>query len=138
MTTWRDFITSLYPDALRRTYCVPPMHFNRVPYVRDTVPGTRQSALVLRTQPAGAAPVHNVPPARQPSGSAAPVHNVPPVSQPSGSAAPVHNVPPASQQSNTPAPYSVWTQQSQPPATLVRVQESDFRDDTAQRHVYLS
>ena len=122
MTTWRDFITSLYPDALRRTYCVPPMHFNRVPYVRDTVPGTRQSALVLRTQPAGAAPVHNVPP----------------VSQPSGSAAPVHNVPPARQQSNTPAPYSVWTQQSQPPATLVRVQESDFRDDTAQRHVYLS
>ena len=82
------------------------MHFNRVPYVRDTVPGTRQSALVLRTQPAGAAPVHNVPPARQ--------------------------------QSNTPAPYSVWTQQSQPPATLVRVQEGDFRDDTAQRHVYLS
>ena len=122
MTTWRDFITSLYPDALRRTYCVPPMHFNRVPYVRDTVPGTRQSALVLRTQPAGAAPVHNVPL----------------VSQPSGSAAPVHNVPPARQQSNTPATYSVWTQQSQPPATLVRVQESDFRDDTAQRHVYLS
>ena len=103
MTTWRAFITLLYPDALRRTYCVPPVHFNRVPYVRDTVPGTRQSALVLRTQPAGAAPVHNVPPARQ--------------------------------QSNTPASYSLWTQEPDPTSTPVRVQESDFKDDTAQRHV---
>ena len=287
MTTWRDFITSLYPDALHRTYCVPPVHFNRVPYVRETVPGTGLSALILpvpitppvhnvspasqpsgsaapvhsvppNSQPSGsaapvhsvpaasqtsgsaipvhniprlsqpsgsAAPVHNVPPASQPSGSAAPVHNiprlsqpsgsavpvhnvppasqpsgsappvhnvppasqpsgsaapvsqssgsaapvhsVPPASQPSGSAAPVHNVPPASQpsgsaspvhhvplasqpsgsaapvhnvpqnsqQSNPPEPYSLWTQEPQPPATPFRVQESDLRDDTAQRHV---
>ena len=103
MTSWRNFISFLYPDALRRTYCVPPEHFNRVPYVRDTVPGTGQSALVLCNQPAGAAPVHNVPPARQ--------------------------------QSNPPAPYSLWTQELDPTFTPARVQESDFRDDTAQRHV---
>ena len=164
-TTWRSFILSLYPDALCRTYCVPPEHFNRVPYDRDTVPGTGLSALVLPlpvtppvhnvppvsqpadgaipvqnvppvSQPSGsAAPVHNVPPVSQPSGSATPVQNVPPVSQPSGSAAPVQNVPPVSQLVNPPTQYRLWPEESQRPATPVRVQESDFRDDTAQRHV---
>ncbi|KAK7089591.1 uncharacterized protein [Littorina saxatilis] len=57
-------LTSLYPDAVTRTYCVPPVHFNRVPYVRDTVPGTRHSALVLHPS-SGAAPGHNVPAASQ-------------------------------------------------------------------------
>ena len=210
---WRSTVTSMYPDILRRTYCVPPVYFIRVPYERRTVPGTRLSALVLpvpftppvhsfpptsqpsgsaapvhnvppasqpsgsaapvhnvppASQPSGsAAPVHSVPPASQPSGSAAPVHNVPPASQPSGSAAPVHNVPPASQPSGSAAPvhnvpptsqpsgsappvpsvppvsqllnppkqYSLWTQQSDQEATPVRVQESDYRDDTAQQHV---
>ena len=196
-TTWRSFILSLYPDALRRTYCVPPEHFNRVPYDRDSVPGTGVSALVLPvpvtpsvhnappvsqpsgsaapvqnvtsvsqpsgsatpvqnvppvsqpsgsaelvhkvpwfSQPSGSAtPAQNVPPVIQPSGSAAPVQNVPPVSQPSGSAAPVQNVPPVSQLVNPPTPYRLWPEESQRPATPVRVQESDFRDDTAQRHV---
>ena len=180
-TTWRSFILSLYPDALRRTYCVPPEHFNRVPYDRDTVPGTGLSALVLPvpvtppvhnvppvnqpsggaipvqnvppvSQPSGGAtPVQNVPPVSQPpgsatpvqnvhrvsqpSGSATPVQNVPPVSQPSGSAAPVQNVPPISQLVNPPTQYRLWPEESQRPATPVRVQESDFRDDTAQRHV---
>ncbi|KAK7094341.1 hypothetical protein V1264_007981 [Littorina saxatilis] len=63
-SNWRQIVTSLYPDALTRTYCVPPIHFNRVPYVRDTVPGTRHSALVLHP-PSGAAPGHNVPAASQ-------------------------------------------------------------------------
>ena len=122
---WRNTVTALYPDILHRTYCVPPVHFNRVPYERDTVPGTDLSALVLpvpftppvhnvplASQPSGsAAPAHNVPQASQPSGSAASVHNVPPVSQPSGSAAPVHNVPPASQQLNPPKQYNMWTQE---------------------------
>ena len=45
--TWRDVVTSLYPAALSRTYCVPPVHFSRVPYVRETVPGTDQPAFVL-------------------------------------------------------------------------------------------
>ena len=180
-TTWRSFILSLYPDALRRTYCVPPEHFNRVPYDRDSVPGTGVSALVLPvpvtpsvhnappvsqpsgsaapvqnvtsvSQPSGSAtPVQNVPPVSQPSGSAELVHkvpwfsqpsgsatpaqNVPPVSQPSGSAASVQNVPPVSQLVNPPTPYRLWPEESQRPATPVRVQESDFRDDTAQRHV---
>ena len=127
--TWRSFILSLYPDALRRTYCVPPEHFNRVPYDRDTVPGTGLSALVLPVPVTP--PVHNVPPVSQPSGSATPVQNVPSVSQPSGSAAPVQNVPPVSQLVNPPTQYRLWPEESQRPATPVRVQESDFRDDTA-------
>ncbi|XP_070202837.1 uncharacterized protein [Littorina saxatilis] len=47
---WRQIVTSLYPDALTRTYCVPPVHFNRVPYVRDVVPGTSLSVHVLQPQ----------------------------------------------------------------------------------------
>ncbi|KAK7094346.1 hypothetical protein V1264_007986 [Littorina saxatilis] len=61
---WRQIVTSFYPDALTRTYCVPPVHFNRVPYVRGTVPGTRHSALVLQP-PSGASPGNNVPAASQ-------------------------------------------------------------------------
>ncbi|XP_070202845.1 uncharacterized protein [Littorina saxatilis] len=45
---WRQIVTSLYPDALTRTYCVPPVQFNRVPYVRDVVPGTGLSVHVLQ------------------------------------------------------------------------------------------
>ena len=145
-TTWRSFILSLYPDALRRTYCVPPEHFNRVPYDRDTVPGTGLSALILPvpvtppvhnvpsvSQPSGsAAPVQNVPSVSQPSGSAAPVQNVPSVSQPSGGATPVHNAPSVSQPSgsaipvqnvhrisqlvNPPTQYRLWPEESQRPA----------------------
>ncbi|KAK7106745.1 uncharacterized protein [Littorina saxatilis] len=48
---WRQIVTSLYPDAATRTYCVPPVHFNRVPYVRDVVPGTGLSMHVLQPQP---------------------------------------------------------------------------------------
>ncbi|XP_070202906.1 uncharacterized protein [Littorina saxatilis] len=47
---WRQIVTSLYPDALTRTYCVPPVQFNRVPYVRDVVPGTGLSVHVLQPQ----------------------------------------------------------------------------------------
>ncbi|KAK7094315.1 uncharacterized protein [Littorina saxatilis] len=63
-SNWRQIVTSLYPDALTLTYCVPPVNFNKVPYVRGTVPGTGHSALVLHP-PSGAAPVHNVPPVSQ-------------------------------------------------------------------------
>ncbi|KAK7098197.1 hypothetical protein V1264_002549 [Littorina saxatilis] len=48
---WRQIVTSLYPDALTRTYCVPPVQFNRVPYVRDVVPGTGLSVHVLQPRP---------------------------------------------------------------------------------------
>ncbi|XP_070212143.1 uncharacterized protein [Littorina saxatilis] len=56
---WRQIVTSLYPDALTQTYCVPPVHFNRVPYDRIHVPGTGHAALQLLKP--GAAPAHNVP-----------------------------------------------------------------------------
>ena len=69
---WRNAIT-LCPDALQRTYRAPLEHFTRVPYHRDTVPGTSQSALVPPIPIA--TPVHNVSATDQPSG-AAPVHNV--------------------------------------------------------------
>ncbi|KAK7088785.1 uncharacterized protein [Littorina saxatilis] len=41
-----DTVKSYYPNILTRTYVVPPVHFNRVPYEAVTVPGTNQSALV--------------------------------------------------------------------------------------------
>ena len=65
MDSWREAVESLYPDLLHGTICVPPLHFNRVPYVKDTVPGTGQAAFVLHP-PSGAAPVHNIPPTSQP------------------------------------------------------------------------
>ncbi|KAK7092698.1 uncharacterized protein [Littorina saxatilis] len=60
-SNWRQIVSSLYPDAFSRTYCLPPVHFNKVPYVRDTVPGTGHSALVLRRPSGACPPVHNVP-----------------------------------------------------------------------------
>ncbi|XP_070208117.1 uncharacterized protein [Littorina saxatilis] len=107
-SNWRQIVTSLYPDTLTQTYCVPPVHFNRVPYVRDTVPGTGHSALVL-PPPSGAPPIHIVlTPSQQPTAAF----------PPSG--------------------YSLWTQESQPQAVPSRVQESDFRDDFAQNHVMVN
>jgi hypothetical protein len=48
---WVRIIRSLYPDILRRTYCVPPLHFNRVPYDFATVSG---GEVVLVALPSGA------------------------------------------------------------------------------------
>ncbi|XP_070202895.1 uncharacterized protein [Littorina saxatilis] len=42
-----DIVKQLYPDALTHTYVVPPVHLARVPYNKDTVPGTDQDVLVL-------------------------------------------------------------------------------------------
>ncbi|XP_070202899.1 uncharacterized protein [Littorina saxatilis] len=42
-----DIVKQLYPDALTHTYVVPPVHLARVPYNKDTVPGTDQEVLVL-------------------------------------------------------------------------------------------
>ena len=140
---WRNVITFLYPDAVHRTYRVPPEHFNRVPFVRGTITGTGQSALVPYvhtatsvqnvpppSQPPGnAAPVDTIPPPSQPPGNAAPVDTVPPASQPPGNAAAVDTVPPASQQSNPRTKHSLWTKEPHPPATPGRVLEGDIRDD---------
>ncbi|KAK7093785.1 uncharacterized protein [Littorina saxatilis] len=61
---WQNVVTALYPEALSSTICVPPVHFNRVPYARDIIPGTGQPVLVVQP-PSSAAPVHNVPPPGQ-------------------------------------------------------------------------
>ena len=103
---WHNAVMLLHPDALHHTYCMPPEHFNRVPYVRDTVPGTGQSALVLCSQPAGAAPVFSIPP--------------------------------ASRCPYPPTQYSLWTQESQPQAMPVGVQEGDCKDDFVQQHLLAS
>ncbi|XP_070203700.1 uncharacterized protein [Littorina saxatilis] len=42
-----DIVRHWYPDALTRTYIVPPVHCNRVPYNTATLPGTDQEVLVL-------------------------------------------------------------------------------------------
>ncbi|KAK7094316.1 hypothetical protein V1264_007956 [Littorina saxatilis] len=123
-------LTSLYPDALTRTYCVPPVHFNRVPYVRDTVPGTRHSALVL--QP----PSHNVPAASQGAARSSvqpgSIH-VKAYMRQHPYARPVQSS--SGQQS---AQNSLLTPESEPPCTPVNVQETDISDDFAQNHVMLN
>ncbi|KAK7105175.1 uncharacterized protein [Littorina saxatilis] len=105
---WRQIVTSLYPDALTRTYCVPPVQFNRVPYFRGTAPGTGEPVLVLPDCPTGGSLEHRAPTSRR--------HFIPP-SQYSmwtqESLSQIHLVP-------------------------ERVQESDIRDDFAQNHVMLN
>ena len=134
MLSLKQLLESLYPDFERRTICVPPVHFNKVPYVRGTVPGTGQSALVLQ-QPSGAAPVNAVRPVSQLPGATPVLNAVRPVTQLPG-ATPVLNVPPVSQRPVIPeTQYSLWPKESQPQATPVRVQDTDLHDDFAQNYV---
>ncbi|XP_070201261.1 uncharacterized protein [Littorina saxatilis] len=105
---WRQIVTSLYPDALTRTYCVPPVQFNRVPYFRGTAPGTGEPVLVLPNCPTGGALVHTAPPSRR------------------------HFIP-SSQHS-----LWTQESLSQIHLAPERVQESDIRDDFAQNHVMLN
>lgn len=105
---WRNIITSLYPDALRSTYTVPPEHFNKVPYHWDTAPGTHQPVLVQSHHP--------------PSSTATLQLR--------------HQGPRVRQQSNLPADsWSLFPPGPRPQATLARVIASDYTDDLAQRHV---
>ena len=94
-----------YPTLLSETICVPPVHFNRVPYVRRTVPGTCQSALVLQ-YPSDKPPDHDVPSTSQG-----------PISQQA--------------QHSLCTPES----EPQATCTPSRVQKSDMLDDFAQQHV---
>ncbi|XP_070201236.1 uncharacterized protein [Littorina saxatilis] len=105
---WRQIVTSLYPDALTRTYCVPPVQFNRVPYFRGTAPGTGEPVLVLPDCPTGGALVHTAPPSRR------------------------HFIPPSQHSMWTQESLS------QIHLAPERVQESDIRDDFAQNHVMLN
>ena len=102
---WRDIVTSLYPDALHRTYRVPPEYFSRVPHGSDTASGKCVGRLALNRPVRPAARVPTVPPSSQPSVSA--------------------NIPPASQRSNPPTPIS----------TTVCVQGNDYRDYAPQCQV---
>ncbi|XP_070183249.1 uncharacterized protein [Littorina saxatilis] len=105
---WRQIVTSLYPDALTRTYCVPPVQFNRIPYFRGTAPGTGEPVLVLPDCPTGGALVHTAPPSRR------------------------HFIPPSQHSMWTQESLS------QIHLAPERVQESDIRDDFAQNHVMLN
>ncbi|XP_070202836.1 uncharacterized protein [Littorina saxatilis] len=105
---WRQIVTSLYPDALTRTYCVPPVQFNRVPYFRGTAPGTGEPVLVLPDCPSGGALVHTAPPSRR------------------------HFIPPSQHSMWTQESLS------QIHLAPERVQESDIRDDFAHNHVMLN
>ncbi|XP_070203221.1 uncharacterized protein [Littorina saxatilis] len=105
---WRQIVTSLYPDALTRTYCVPPVQFNRIPYFRGTAPGTGEPVLVLPDCPTGGALVHAAPPSRR------------------------HFIPPSQHSMWTQESLS------QIHLAPERVQESDIRDDFAQNHVMLN
>jgi hypothetical protein len=108
---WRERVTTWYPDILTTTYCVPaPFHFNKVPYRRETVPGTGESAFVLKD-----------PSAPAPSGSAQ-------------SAASAQSTAAPGTSHGQSAPRALWPQES-PQLEPVKVQSNDFHDDFAQNHV---
>ena len=156
-------VSAMYPDASRRTYCVPPVHFNKLPYDRRTVPGTRVSALVLNYPPGSSTlPVTRVMPstpqagqvitnqAGQPSGGgAAPQGKAEPSCRPSissGQGAAAASQQQQQQQSPPPPPpqqqqqqhvYSMWTpeSQTQPQSEPESFQLSDAQADFAQSFV---
>ena len=115
-----------YPTLLSKTICVPPVHFNKAPYVRRTVPGTCQSALVLQ-YPSDEPPDHI-----EPSTS----HEPPDHIEPSTSQRPISQEAQHGLWTPESEPqHGLWTPESEPQATPSRVQESDTLDDFAQQHV---
>ena len=110
-------MSSLYPDALKRTYCVPPVHFKKVPYVRITVPGTDHPALLLDET---ADPAHpNVA-----------VHTAQ-SSQPGATSSPA-----APQHQQSPQQCSrLWPPDPEPQAVPEKFQPSDAQADIAQQFV---
>ena len=96
-TEWREIIQLLYPDALSRTYCVPPIHFNLLPLAIENVAGEQ----VFVLQPLDSVPPPPiVPPASQPSGGEPPPQTVAPTSRPSNGEPPPSTVAPTSQPSS--------------------------------------
>lgn len=157
-------MSAMYPDAHLRTYCVPPVHFNKLPYDRRAVPGTHLSALVLNDPPGSSTlPVTRVMPstpqagqvitnasqAGQPSGGgAAPQGKAEPSCRPSisssqgAAAASQHqhqqqSPPPQQQQQQQQHVYSMWTpdSQTQPQTEPESFQLSDAQADFAQSFV---
>ena len=130
---WREVVQVFYPDALTRTYCVPPIYFLRVPYARSNV--ADQPVLVL--QPFSSEPPPQcIPPTSQPSG-----RDRPPSakrSQPPGP--PSLGVPGAtSAEQNTPEesrlPRVMWPQQTKPRAQLPKVRDFHVQADLSQQHL---
>ena len=131
-------VSSLYPDALKRTYCVPPVHFKKVPYVRITVPGTDHPALLLDETADPAHPnvaVHTTQ-SSQPPGGAASTRNVgrtPRSSKPSRGAT---SSPAAPQHQQSPQQCSrLWPPDPEPQAVPKTFQPSDAQADIAQQFV---
>lgn len=106
MTAWVQTVHGRYPHLHSRTYFLPPIKFNRVPYDVADIAG--QSVLVPRA------------PSDQPTRR--PAVNYP--SQPSQ--------PP---QPDPPVAGRVWRQQPATPTPLPNVQGSDVRDDAALQRV---
>ncbi|XP_076461144.1 uncharacterized protein LOC143293786 isoform X2 [Babylonia areolata] len=103
--TWRQFVTLTYPDVLTATYCVPPLHFNRVPYQRVLVPGIPADlpALVKQT-PAKTTTGHSASPSGQPPAP------IPPTNQPASSSAQAqtHQILSRRSASKTSHPQAQW------------------------------
>ena len=99
---WRQIIQFLYPDALSRAYCVPPIYFNRVPYARSNVAG--EPVLVLQSSDSEPPPP-SVPLTSQPSGREPPAPSISLTSQPSCSETPSQDIPQTSQLSGSEPPH---------------------------------
>ena len=107
MTMWLQAVREWYPSRHSRSYFLPPLHFNRVPFDVATVAG--QPVLVPQ-QPS------NQPSPKKPS------------SGPASAPAPQ----PGNQVLGKPVAGSVWTPQSPTPTEVL---DSDARDDSGTQHV---
>ncbi|XP_076457508.1 uncharacterized protein LOC143291506 [Babylonia areolata] len=132
--TWKEFVTSTYPNVLKATYCVPPLHFNRVPYQRVHVPGIPDylRALVKLTPAEQKKALSAVPATNHSSSSSAPQQTGATTGQSGPGAAQPGSSPPAQSQSSD---YSLWTTDPDPHSTPALVQESDMRDDFCQQYL---
>ena len=107
MTMWLQAVSEWYPYRHSRSYFLPPIHFNRVPFDVVTVAG--QPVLVPQR------------PSNQPSPK-----------KPSSGPASVSATQPGSQVPGKPVAGSVWTPQSPTPTEVL---DSDARDDSGTQHV---
>ncbi|XP_070206773.1 uncharacterized protein [Littorina saxatilis] len=137
--TWSQLIETLYPDILKSTICVPPVHFNRITYDTNTV--ANETVLVGKLPVGGGTPAGN-----QSAVMSTPMPN-PPIAATGLEVVdilkglfmtlttnPASSQTPSQYQASQPSKHSIWTPQPQS-FTGSNVHDSDVRDDFSQHHV---
>ncbi|KAL8581858.1 hypothetical protein ACOMHN_010232 [Nucella lapillus] len=122
---WQNIIRSLYPEALSRTYRVPPEHFFRVPLKRGVVPGTTQPTFLLHQ---GTRQDLSAKPRKKRGKKKSP--------EKTREAAPPR---PACAESDEESARALWTVEPEDPNRPdVNVLECDIQDDFCQNHVLVN